>query len=247
MSFVGIDLAWVARNRTGLAVVDDAGALVASGLARGDAEIAAWLQQHAPTPLVVALDAPLVVTNPTGQRYAERLIGRAFGRYHASAHVSNLTRSWFDPPRARVLAQAHGWAVDPELHGEPGRPVGIEVYPHPAMVAFFGLDTVLPYKAKKGRDVATRRTTFGVLMDHLETLTPLSLGSSPRWAEIRGVVETATRQVDLEVVEDEIDGIFCAHLAWLWHHRPESLMVYGSLEEGFIVAPPAPSLPQSRP
>jgi Holliday junction resolvase RusA-like endonuclease len=45
---------------------------------------------------------------------------------------------------------------------------------------------------------------------------------------------------DLTRIEDELDAILCAHLAWLWHHRPEGLKVYGSLEDGYIVAPPAP-------
>jgi predicted RNase H-like nuclease len=44
-------------------------------------------------------------------------------------------------------------------------------------------------------------------------------------------------------IEDELDAILCAHVAWLWHHRPDSLHVYGSLKDGYIVAPPAPLVP----
>lgn len=44
-------------------------------------------------------------------------------------------------------------------------------------------------------------------------------------------------EVDLERIEDEIDGVFCAHLAWRWARR-DGLEVYGSAAEGFIVAPP---------
>jgi Holliday junction resolvase RusA-like endonuclease len=41
-------------------------------------------------------------------------------------------------------------------------------------------------------------------------------------------------------VEDELDAIVCAHLAWLWHHRRSSLEVYGDVDVGYIVAPPPP-------
>jgi predicted RNase H-like nuclease len=47
--------------------------------------------------------------------------------------------------------------------------------------------------------------------------------------------------------EDEVDGIVCAHLAWLWERKPESLYVYGSLDEGYIVAPPPPAHPPLKP
>lgn len=45
---------------------------------------------------------------------------------------------------------------------------------------------------------------------------------------------------EFDRVEDELDGIVCAHLAWLWHRRRSALHVYGSYAEGYIVAPPPP-------
>jgi predicted RNase H-like nuclease len=36
--------------------------------------------------------------------------------------------------------------MDPARPGTVERPACIEVYPHPAMVALFGLDRVIPYK-----------------------------------------------------------------------------------------------------
>ena len=72
MHFVGLDLAWGERKPTGVAVLDDDGRLV-------DIATAARRLQHprrssAPTSTgdcLVAIDAPLVVTNPTGQRRRE--------------------------------------------------------------------------------------------------------------------------------------------------------------------------------
>lgn len=238
--FVGIDLAWSTRARTGVAVVDDAGALLASGVVRTEEELDVWLDAHAPSPVVVGIDAPIVVPNASGMREAEKAVSRVWGRYGAGAYPAHRGFAWFDPPRAEVLAQRRGWRPDPALAGSLEEPVALEVYPHPAMVALFGLERVLPYKAKKGRPVDMRRAVFLELLDHLEALPELRLPESRRWAEIRAVVDAATRQVDLERVEDEIDAVLCAHLAWRWRHRRGSLVVHGDAVDGFVVVPPAP-------
>lgn len=240
-TFVGIDLAWKPANRTGMAVVDELGRLVASGTVRSDDEIAAWLADNASTPVVVAVDAPLIVPNETGQRVGENLIAKAYGKYGASPYPSNLGNPMFNPPRALTLAKRFNWTTNPAEHGSLEHPACIEVYPHPAMVALFGLGSVLSYKAKSGRTPEARRGQFVLLMDHLEGIGQLTLQTSERWQELRLSVKGATRQMHLEVIEDEVDAILCAHLAWLWHHRPAALEVYGSNDDGYIVAPQAPT------
>jgi predicted RNase H-like nuclease len=123
--FLGVDLAWSQRARTGLAVVDESGRLVSSHAAVTDGDIDRWIAQNAPHARVIAVDAPLVVHNPTGQRVCENLIGKAFGRYNASAHVSNQTKSYFNPPRGLALSERHGWEIDPEYAG--AQPICLEV------------------------------------------------------------------------------------------------------------------------
>lgn len=241
--FLGLDLAWTASNRTGLAIVDDSGRLLASGSTFSDDGIAAWIEAQPGQTVVAAVDAPLIVPNATGQRVGENLIARRFGAYGASPHSSNTSIPLFDPPRARTLAERFTWTVDPANLGSVERPACIEVYPHPAMVSLFGLGSVLPYKAGRGRTPVARRGTFLELLGHLERVSELALGDHPRWLELRRAAEGATRHMHVEAIEDEIDAILCAHLAWLWHHTPESLQVYGSLAEGYIVAPPPPAQP----
>ncbi len=243
---VGLDLAWSIRARSGIAVVDSTGALLDSASVRTDDEILAWLAEGAWHPVVVAVDAPLIVTNESGRRVCEALITKAYSRFHAGAYPSNLGNPIFNPPRGGALAGRLGWSLDPDHIPTTHTPVCIEVYPHPAMVALFSLGTVLPYKSRPHRTVEMRRAAFGTLVEKLETLTPLRLTSNARWAELRSVVGSATRPVDLKNAEDEIDAIFCAHLAWLWQHDRSALQVYGSLAEGFIVAPPAPTHPAAR-
>ncbi|PYF98908.1 Predicted nuclease (RNAse H fold) [Georgenia satyanarayanai] len=237
---IGIDLAWNTRRRTGLAAVDDAGALVASGSAVSDAEIDDWLGALPAPVLTVAIDAPLVVPNATGMRECERLVGRAYGRYDASCHASNRSIPYFDPPRAWTLAARHGWATDPSHQGSVAAPAAVEVYPHAAMVGLFGLGRILKYKSGP---VLGRRAALVELLDRMEGIGVLCLLANDRWREVRQAVEEATRPMHLDRVEDEVDAVMCAHLAWLWHHEPQALHVFGDADSGYIVAPPAPTHP----
>ncbi|WP_299449176.1 DUF429 domain-containing protein [uncultured Serinicoccus sp.] len=239
--FVGIDLAWNDRARTGLAALDDDGRLVASASVRSNTEIDTWLDRHtSDLPDVVAVDAPLIVTNPDGQRPCERMITAAFGRYDAGCHASNLSKPYFDPPRAQLLADRRGWNPDPGSNG-PG--VCLEVYPHPAMVGLFHLGRILPYKGKGGRTVEVRRAATLELLDRMEGLDQLEVVENERWLQLRRTADEASRPMHLDGIEDEIDAIFCAYLAWSWRHRREDLEVYGDTTSGYIVAPPPPTHP----
>lgn len=239
--FAGIDLAWGQRARTGLAFVDAEGSLMASASVHADQEITDFLAPYADALATVAVDAPLIVTNPTGQRPCEREIGAVFGRYGAGAYPANTSNRHFSPPRAQTLAAGFGWNTDPAHAGRPGAPGCIEVYPHPAMVGLFFLPYTIPYKGKKGRDLGSRQAAYEVLLDSMELHLPeLGLSRNERWAQLRTITATSQRKADLEHVEDEIDAIVCAHLAWLWSNRPDALRVYGDVRSGYIVAPPPP-------
>ncbi len=246
--YVGIDLAWGPRGRTGLAALDATGRLVASSSVRTDDEIAAFVAQHSPGDTVAAIDAPLVVPNLTGMRPCEAQVTREFGPYHAGAYPANRANPHFDPPRGEVLAERFGWVTDPEVRPAPGISVAIEVYPHPAMVVLFGLARVLPYKARPGRDVDALRAAFGALLGHLERVCGdrLGLAGSERWAEIRHGVAVARRKSELRLLEDEIDAVVCAHLAWSWGRGDPAMRVLGDSRAGYIVVPGVPPVPAAR-
>ncbi len=244
-SYVGIDLAWGPRARTGIAVLDADGRLTASATVVTNDEIAAVLDQHVHGDVVAAIDAPLVVANETGRRPCESEISRLFGAYHAGAHPSNLSKPWFRPqPRGAEIALAREWTLDPEVRPGAGRSCAIEVYPHPAMVSLFGLDRVIPYKNKKGRDVTSLKAAFDLLMNHMERVLGAVMGlrGSPRWRELRTIAAGASRKVDLGRIEDEVDAIFCGYLAWLWANDPAATTVYGDVATGYIVTPPPPEV-----
>lgn len=233
---IGVDLAWGPKNRTGLAAVGADGRLLDSGSAGSDDEIIDWIDAHAPRPGVIAIDAPLIVANRTGRRACESAIHAAFGRFDASPHSTNLGKPEMNPPRGAVIAERLGLPVDPDLRDR----VAIEVYPHPALVGLWQLDLILKYKHKAKYEFGFRKREFERLLELLEAEQTLRVSALPRWSELRSIAEAATGHSALNRIEDEVDGIVCAWLAYLWAMSDERLGVYGDIASGYIVAPPAP-------
>ena len=240
MHHIGIDLAWGERRPTGLAVLDDRGRLVHVSSVRTDEEILAALAAYTSGPCLVAFDAPLIVTNPTGQRPAEKALAADFRRFEAAPHPSNTGRAEFaDGGRAARLASAMGLDTDPRS-GRSRR--AIEVYPHPATIVFFGLPRTLKYKHKQGRDLELLRSELLTLVGHLETLvdTGGDPAAGPVWAGLRAQVEDAVRKSQLRVVEDQVDAVLCAAIGRFADREPARTTIYGDRETGYIVTPSLP-------
>lgn len=241
MQVAGIDLAWGTKARTGIAVTDSLGRLERSASVTSDSEITAFLSASAPT--VIAIDAPIIVTNPTGMRECERDLSRDFRRFHAGTHPTNMSRPSMRPePRAMRLVTAHGWSRDPGARAGIDSPLALEVYPHSAMVGLFALERILGYKAKRGRTLESRAEQFEVLFDLMERHCdqPLYLTRSSRWSELRQETREARTQSRLDLVEDEVDAIFCAYVAWIFATSPQQLVTYGTADAGAIITFPPP-------
>ena len=242
MQVAGIDLAWGNRARTGVALTDECGALLKSASVTTDEQIADFLAGSSLA--VIAIDAPIIVTNASGMRECERELSKHFRRFHAGTHPTNLNRPSMQPePRAKRLVLSHGWSTDVALSPEATTPIALEVYPHSSMVGLFGLDRVLEYKAKSGRTLETRRAQFtelmGCMVRHCDET--LRLTESRRWQELTDAAAEASKQAHLNVIEDEIDAIFCAYVAWVFATAPATLVSYGDAETGVIVTFPAPA------
>ena len=241
--YVGLDLAWGQRKPTGVAAVDDAGRLVYAGAATDDASIRAALAPYTQGDCLVAIDAPLIVTNPTGQRPAERQLNADFGRFQAGAHPSNTGKPEFaDVPRGARIARTLDLDMDPQ---STAKRRAIEVYPHPATVALFRLGRTLKYKAKPGRSIAQLRAELLRLMEHIEGLAQaepsLRVADNENWAQLRSMAEQAERKSELRRVEDPVDAVMCAYVALHATRRPADVTVYGDGETGYIVTPTLPA------
>lgn len=249
MYFVGIDLAWSERGLTGLAVLDDTGALVHLSGATTDDSIAAALRPYLAGDCSVGIDAPLVVTNATGNRPCEAALNRDFARFEAGAHPANTGKPELREPRGARLATRFGLDLDPETTN-PRR--ALEVYPHPALVALFRLQRTLKYKQRSNRPFEGMRDEMLRLAALLESLEdadlPLHLAGNPDWTVLVTAVGAAQRKSELRHAEDRIDAVVCAYVAMHALRRPERTTTYGDGTSGYIVTPTLPPdlLPQPR-
>ncbi|CAB4685090.1 MAG: DUF429 domain-containing protein [Actinobacteria bacterium] len=239
MHYVGVDLAWGVRQPTGLAVLDPDARLLHVSAVRTDEEIEAALAAYVDGPCLVAIDAPLVVRNATGNRACEAALNRDFARFDAGAHPSNTGKPEFsDVPRGARLAGSLGLDLNPRS-GRARR--AIEVYPHPATVALFRLGRTLKYKNKPGRELDGLRAELLTLMDLVESVVQIDAS----WDELRHAVVGATRKSELRVVEDQVDAVVCAYVGLFADRHPDRTTTYGAeggqWEDGYIVVPSLPA------
>ncbi len=249
MHFVGVDLAWGDRKPTGLAVLDGEGLLLHVSAASTDDAIVAALAPYVEDDCLVAIDAPLIVANATGNRPAEAALNKDFARFDAGAHPSNTGKPEFrEQPRGARIAARLGLDINPRSRRARR---AIEVYPHPATVALFRLGRTLKYKNKPGRDLDQLRSELIVLFGLLEGLAgadpPLLMNGDQAdrravtdWQALRNAVEKAERKSELRIVEDQVDAVICAYVALFGVREPERTTTYGDFETGYIVTPTLP-------
>jgi predicted RNase H-like nuclease len=237
--FVGVDLAWAERNPTGVAVLDSSGVLRHVSVAGADDDLLTQLAPYVGGACVVAVDAPLVVVNASGNRPCEAALNRDFRRFDAGAHPANTGLAWFaDGGRGARLCRALALELDPYA---PARRRALEVYPHAASVALFGLPKTLKYKQKPGRDITSLRSELLRLMTFLEDLRAadpaVQVKPCPAWHELKEAVAQAERKSQLRRAEDPVDAVLCAYIARFAHERPGDVTVYGEVDSGCIVTP----------
>ena len=230
MNYVGIDLAWGERAASGLAVLDETGALVLLSRATTDDTIVDALGDHVAGECLVGIDAPLIVTNATGSRPCEAALSHDFARFDAGTHPSNTGKPEFsDIPR------------DPQSRA---RRRAIEVHPHAALVSLFRLGRTLKYKQRSNRPFPLLQAETLRLIALLESLDqaplPLHLAPSAEWVALVAGVTGARRKSELRRAEDQIDAVVCAYVALVAQRRPDSITRYGDGETGYIMTPTLP-------
>jgi predicted RNase H-like nuclease len=241
--FVGVDLAWGGRRPSGVAVLDPGGVVVDEGWATSDEELSGVLAAHDRGGAVVALDAPLVVTNPAGtRRAAEAELQRRYGRAGAGPYPTNLGLLG---GRVRAM-ELVGRSPRPYLTvpRDPGRRAGwwaVEVFPAPALVELGGLERAVRYKK---RPPAARRAglrAVAAVLNGLAAADPrLRVDPAGVLARELGRLE-ALRGAGLQAVEDLADAHVCAYVGlWWWTHGPAATLVAGDDRTGAILVPRPP-------
>jgi predicted RNase H-like nuclease len=238
MQFVGLDLAWGEKNSTGVAVIGADGRLLHIGAAQDDVSIETAVAPYVSDDCLVAIDAPLIVKNPTGHRPCEAALNRDFHRFEAGARPAFAEKPEFNDPRGARIATALTLDMDP-MSSSPRR--AIEVYPHPATVVLFGLDKTLKYKKGSFEGRQSELLRLMTLIEGLDAATPrLRVNHNVSWVELRKRVAAATRPGQLDRDEDPVDAVVCAYVAMYSYHRPEDVTVYGDFATGYIVTPTLP-------
>ena len=239
MYFVGVDLAWGEINRSGVAVVDADGRLLHVGTAQDDASIEDAVAPYVSGDCLVAIDAPLIVKNPTGYRPCETALNHDFQRFEAGARPAYTEKPEFNNPRGARIAAALTVDVDPASSATRR---AIEVYPHPATIALFGLPKTLKYKRGAFEDRKRELLQLMTLIEGLDKATPrMRVNHNVSWVELRKRVAAATRPAQLDRDEDPVDAVVCAYVALYWYHRPDDVTIYGDFATGYILTPTLPA------
>lgn len=184
-TFIGIDLAWKSeRNPSGAAILKgsrDGADLQTLETLHSMAEVTDFVRSNATASTVVAIDAPLIILNKTGQRACETEVGRRYGNRDASCHTSNMKLY----PDAASVALAAALVADGFVHPkepdmEPSGRIVFEVYPRAAMVALWDLKKSIKYK--KGT-LGTRRIGLRTVRNYLNDLSHAKPALVSRFAE----------------------------------------------------------------
>jgi predicted RNase H-like nuclease len=231
--FLGIDLGWYGKPSGAAAFTNAGGSLRLAEVTRiADSEaLLGWVERWTGQNTILAVDAPLVIPNEKGIRRAERELNRDWRRYHAGCHAANLGL----PFAARVTAFSRALCALGFGHAEPvhRRNAGrwqLEVHPHAASVALFGLERILKYKRGLRADRARE-------LDRLRYLLQTRLPQRKPRTEALRLPEIPARG-DLKPVEDQLDAVLCAYIAaYWWKWGASRCMYYGAPAEGYIVVP----------
>ena len=235
--FIGVDLAWgegspTKRPReTGLAAIDATGTVLDAGWARGIDDVAAWVLSMVLPGSIVAIDAPLVVENPTGMRLAERQVGMGYGRWKVAANASNQALGWQGGVTLRRLLEASGLRyTDGLTPADPTARSMFECYPYTTIVGMeeLGYTVERPrYKRMvKGLPTAEARAVRAAACDELiarmrmlDTADPpLQLASHPLTRTLLDEPSPIS-DVPYKHREDLLDALLCAWTASIWHRH----------------------------
>jgi predicted RNase H-like nuclease len=234
MLFIGVDLGWV-NGATGLASLEfHQGSLRLRdlSLAAQHSEVLAWIaDQVGDGPAMIAVDAPTIIRNATGQRSGERLLNAEFRKFGLNCHPANLGRPFAGKTNAFSQAlEAQGFAHTAEITPRtPGR-YQIEVFPHASIVRFFGLDYRLPYKKGSVADRVTQLKRLRSFLYSLKRCEPPCV--------LKRLPAIPAGGIARKHVEDRLDAIVCAYTGahyWFWGTARNS--VFGDAESGFLVTP----------
>lgn len=201
---------------------------------------------------VIAIDAPLIVRNKDKQRPVERQLTEIFGLYEAAPYPANLSNPSFQEG-GRIqqfvkLLERSGFEQQSQVRRQCSQRVFLEVFPSPAQVILFPGMTHSDhrhyrpprYKFKRGRTWVEAQCEWEIYRARL-----LSLRAKEPALKLSDVTKKALsidaeycRGVRYKVLDDLLDGIFCAYLAYyFWHWGEDRCWAVGEVMSGCVTLP----------
>lgn len=253
MYFIGIDLAWSARNNSAGAVIcsrGKSGELIRwQERLKGNDEIISFIKNTTGTsPAIVAIDAPLLVPNQTGTRPCDRQLTQEFRQYHAGTFPANRQK-W-----ERLGCQVRGeeivqkladlnFSPDPFIQRQAQMRRVVEVYPHPATIVLFNLPRILQYKTRQRRDLEYRQKELRRLQGLIRKLKQAVPALEIDRSLFRNPSSLSGNA--FKAHEDLLDAVLCAYIAYhAWYWGPEGYRIFGeNWKEGYILVPELPPSP----
>ncbi|MEO0365135.1 MAG: DUF429 domain-containing protein [Pseudomonadota bacterium] len=237
-ALAGIDLAWQ-TERNGSAVAFGAltdnrlrvekvfGGLVGRGtiLHALDNEPELW---------GIAIDAPLIINNATGQRPCEAALSRDYRNRKAGCHPSNL----------KLYPDAGSVGLSKQLTERGFQTLGvrdsrwqIECYPHPAIIELFGLPERLAYKKGSVRHRRGGQIRLAELLQDRSRDSRIHIELSDNLdCEFDGAAIAELKGKRLKHNEDKLDAIVCLIVA-AFYQLGRHTKTYGDTDSGYIVVP----------
>lgn len=180
----------------------------------------------------IAIDAPLVIENQTGQRECEKSLSRDYGSRKASCHTSNLSL-YPDALSVKLSSSLRSLGYE-HLSSERWQ---IECYPHPAIIECFGLPERHAYKKGSVADKKAGQIKLASFILALENSSVLSLQIPEQIKVLLSELYIGSlKGKALKSNEDALDAIICLYIAALYQVRTSST-TYGDATHGYIWVP----------
>ncbi|AKG53304.1 hypothetical protein DGWBC_0626 [Dehalogenimonas sp. WBC-2] len=237
MLLAGIDLAWNPdKNTTAISIGDCDGNIISLSkifpAVHGLDAIKSVLNSESGLS-GVAIDASLIVTNESGQRECERLIGEQYGSRGASCHSTNTKRI---NEASRMLSSYLSYKGFTHGRSDSSGKFQIECYPHPALIEIFELNERLCYKKGSVQQKKDGQKDLARRLNLLQNSDVIKLDIRENCSHYFNPTHIQSLAGHgLKVNEDVLDSVVCLYTCALYSMGLPC--IFGSLSEGYIYVP----------
>lgn len=241
MRYIGIDLAWQGeKNSSAIAVgrVTNEQLNLESVVPaiKGFEAIKAHVLAI-PELTGIAIDAPLIIKNETGQRACESELAKYYAARKASCHASNTALY----PDAFSVKISEALLNEGFEHFQ-GNKWQFECYPHPALIEMFSLKERHLYKKGSVTEKKDGQIALSALLERLSHshVLPLIIPEKYKLILDKSYIQSLKGQ-SLKSNEDALDAIICLYIAALKAQNAEGTL-FGNIQDGYIWVPQIPCL-----